>query len=291
VAPKKHTKGRPTFNFEASLDDFPELRPFSNVLFEAGPEDKSYSKDVHEITWSGVKITEGPIKGKNYVLHLRTRDRSEQIIIYPVIPEDKYAEAMEIHRQRLNEYNSLVEKKEAREKAMLAEYRSRQAKLAEELAKKEADLEKVKASIRASREKSQEMDKSFGDLSTAMKATRLFQVSRFGIYNSDCPHPMENAEKVTPGFVDTRTGIVKPEAVYLVDHTLKTVIASNANSPWLTILPGNEYSICLIERGKIYTCDKNAFRAARSDKKNTFPVQLKNEAGESLDDLRRALEL
>lgn len=48
---------------------------FKNILFEVGAENKNYSKEIHEVTWSNLKIKQGTIKEKNYLLELSYRNK------------------------------------------------------------------------------------------------------------------------------------------------------------------------------------------------------------------------
>jgi hypothetical protein len=66
--PIKSTEGRPQFELDVNYKEFPELEAFKNAVFEVGAENKNYNANLSEITWSSAEISEGPQKGKNYLV-------------------------------------------------------------------------------------------------------------------------------------------------------------------------------------------------------------------------------
>src|SRR5690606_34914488 len=139
------TKGRPSFKLDGSNDEFPELAAFNNVLFEVGPENKNYRKELHEITWSDVKISQGPDKGTNYLLTLSFRNQLEKLIVYPVLEGNDYDKALAIYNQKFATYQSLADRKLNDEKRLLAEMQAKQNAYLADLKRKEDELKKEKA--------------------------------------------------------------------------------------------------------------------------------------------------
>src|SRR5690606_20180061 len=115
----------------------PELQAFKNVIFEVGNENKNYSNELHEITWSNVKMSEGTQKGKNYLLTLTYRNRVEKLIVYPVLSGADFDKAQKVHEEKLANYQSLLEKRKAEEQRLMAEMQAKQAAYMAELKKKE----------------------------------------------------------------------------------------------------------------------------------------------------------
>jgi hypothetical protein len=292
--PAKATQGRATFKLDGSYDEFPELAAFDNVVFEVGPENRNYTRDMHEITWSDVKISQGPVKGKNYILTLIYRQRTEKLIVYPVLSGSDFEEASEDYSDRLEKYNDLTEKRAANEKRLLAEmekkqqiYLAEQSKLREEAAKERLRLQEESRTVATA-----QLAGNFKNLSNQAKTSRLFDIGRFGIYNSDCPHSRPSGEPLNPVFVTSEKAVpVSAEIIYLIDHSKKTVYQfSGAEQQNIRIAGGNQYSVCLFRNQALFICDRKSFSESLSNNNKKFIVKkLDDEAG--LVDFKKALEI
>lgn len=295
LKPAKLTPGKPSFKLDGSYDEFPELSVFNNVVFEVGSENKNYTKELHEITWSDVKISQGPVKGKNYVLNLMYRNRSEKLIVYPVLTGNDFDEAQKVYEQKLGDYQKLADKRDVEEKRLISEMQAKQAAyLAEQRKKQEAyDLERSKLLAKYNLVEQNEIQSNFNAMSLQVRATRLFSVSQFGIYNSDCPHTPTNASSVVPIFVSQEKGkILQPTYIYLVNHTLKIVTSLDKQTGFrIDFDPNNEYSICIFNNNKMYVCDKQLFKKTKENENNKFMVKPLPESTDNVIDFKKALEI
>lgn len=293
--PAKVTPGRPSFKLDGSYDEFPELSAFNNVVFEVGPENKNYSKDLHDVTWSDVKISQGPVKGKNYMLTLSYRNRSEKLIVYPVLTGDDFEKAQKNHEEKLALYESLVNKRQAEEKRLMSELQAKQsAYLAEQAKKQKAyDEEKARMQEKYNVQEQNELSSNFNALNIQVKATRLFSVSQFGIYNSDCPHPVPNGASVIPIFVSSeKDKPVHADRIYLVDHTHKTVYdLDRSNGFKMNYDPNTSYSACIFSKNALYLCSKQSFKQTIEQGSNTFAIDDIKTGTDNLIDFKKALEL
>lgn len=298
--PKEPTKpakatGKPTFEFEADSKDFPELQAFSGVIFEVGAENKNYSNELHEITWSNVKMSEGTQKGKNYLLTLIYRNRVEKLIVYPVLSGANFEKAQKVYEEKLANYNSLLEKRKAEEQRLMAEMQAKQAAYMAELKKKEEEYkaERAKLLARYDMERQNELANGFNKMSNQTRATRVFQVSQFGIYNSDCPHKTPSGVSVNPIFVlNENEKFIMPDAVYLVDYTNKTVYMIDKEKNFqLVYNPNEDYSLCVFSKNKLFLCNKNAFKQSAEAGNKKFVVTPLSENADNLIDFKKALEI
>lgn len=289
----KPTPGRPTFLLEGSYNEFPELVAFDNVIFEVGPENKNYCKEMHEITWSDVKVSEGPIKGKNYLLTLSYRNRIEKLIVYPTLSGENFDKAEKKYEKKFAEYTALVEKRESDEKRLLAEMEIKQKAYLADIKKKQDEytIEQVKLLAAAKQNQENQLATSFNSMSSQAKTTRLFSVSQFGIYNSDCPHNQPTGKTVTPIFVLNESPI-SPDMIYIVDHKTKTVLNISAKDGFkISYDPFNSYSICVFQNTKIFICKKDAFKSTTEKDGNKFIISEITNSADNLFDLRKALEI
>jgi hypothetical protein len=291
----KPTPGRPTFFLEGSYNEFPELAAFDNVIFEVGPENKNYRQEMHDITWSDVKVSEGPIKGKNYLLTLSYRNQVEKLIVYPTLTGENFDKAEKKYLKKFAEYEALVEKRESDEKRLMAELEAKQKVYLADLQKKKEEYAKERRLLedRASATEQKNQEASFSSLSSSIKAVRVFSISRFGIYNSDCPHNLPSGKTVNPIFVLNEGGsLVIPDLIYVVDHNTKIVISLAQKDGFkLNYDPFNSYSICVIKNTKLFVCKKEAFKSTSEKDGNKFILTEISESDDNLFDLRKALEI
>lgn len=292
--PNKPNKGRPSFKLDGSNDEFPELAAFNNVLFEVGPENKNYRKELHEITWSDVKISQGPDKGNNYILTLSFRNQTEKLVVYPVLEGRDYDKAVSLYSQKFNTYQSLSEKKQNDEKRLLAEMEAKQSAYLTEQKRKEDELRKEKARFVASSEAlaKNELASNFNIMDNKTRATRLFSVSKFGIFNSDCPHSNSGNVNINPIFTEKNEKLISPDIVFLVDHSKKTVYQISSESSFrFQYSNTSEYSICLFSKNRLYLCTKNQFKQSSDKESNRFPVVALPDQIDNVSDFKKALEI
>jgi hypothetical protein len=276
--PSKPAKsmGRPQFNLEVDYKDFPELSAFKNSVFEVGTENKNYSKELHSITWSSAIVSAGPQKGKNYLLTLKYKNREEKLIVYPVLTGEDYEKAAEVYEKKLNEYNTLLTKREADEKKLKEEMATKQKAYVEEQKKLSAEL--LKEQIRIRREMEAQVANHVNDFKAQQTVTRVFSVSNFGIYNSDCPRSMPHGPFIEPRYASNSVPL-DPSAVYLVDAGSNIVFNMSSNPYRFMYSDKRQYSLCIVAGGNIYVCNKDEFTEAVKDGKAKFNLtQLSAEA-------------
>lgn len=289
-----HTE-RPNFKLEGSNEEFPELAAFNNVVFEVGPENKNCSTDLQEITWSDVKISQGPVIGKNYILSLSYRNRKEKLIVYPVLSGKDFEKANTLYTAKLEEYDRLLEKRNNDEKRLLAEMEAKQATYMAEQKRKQEELETERAKLAAKYNvvAQNELASNFNTISAPVKATRLFSISKFGIFNSDCPHAMAQGNTVSPVFLLSASGKpFRPDLVYLIDHSNQTVYSFSQNDGFrFTYDPMKIYSLCVFAKNKMFVCNKENYQETIDKAGNKFMITPLPDQQDNLIDFKKALEL
>ena len=280
--------GKQTFNIDASPKDFPELSSFSNLLFEIGDENKNYTKEMNEITWNDVKISEGPQKGKNYLLTLRYMNRVEKLVVYPVLSGADYDKAEKKYQQKFGEYQALLEKRQSDETKLKEELEAKRLAYEGEMKRKQEEYERVRAEI--ARQRDQQMG-GFSNLNFQSKATRVFQVAKFGIYNSDCPHAATEGQSVKPVFLLSSSGkVLVPESIFLVSHDENSVYNLQKNMPVNYKADGN-YSFVVFRNERVYLCNKKSFRESSESESGKFTVTELSQDADDISGLRKALEI
>ena len=293
--PIKSSPDKPTFKIDGSFDEFPELMAFKNILFEVGAENKNYSKEIHEVTWSNLKIKQGTIKGKNYLLELSYRNKKEKLIVYPVLNETDYKIAQIQYENQLLTYQKLLDKRLADEQRLIKEMETKQKLYLAEIKKKEAayNAEKLKLIERYNLEDQNELANNFKSLSNVNRTTRLFQISQFGIYNSDCPHANSKGIEIKPTFIINETKkSLKPDYIYLINHDNKMVYGLNAlEATKLNYEPNVNYSFCVFHKNILFICSKNNFNETINKNNCQFILQSLPKMSENIIEFKKALEI
>lgn len=284
--PVKATAGRPQFELDVNYKDFPELAAFKNAVFEVGTENKNYTKELHTIEWSDAIVTAGPQKGKNYILTLRKKQfREEKLIVYPVLTGENYEKAAEVYEKKFSEYNAALDKRIADEQKLKDEMAAKQKAYLEEQKKLSADL--LKEQIRIRREMEAQMANQAKSSEAQQSVIRVFNVTNFGIYNSDCPRSMPHGPVIEPRYASNSVPL-DPASVFLVDAGKNIVYNMSSNPYRFMYSTKSKYSLCVIAGGNIYLCNQSEFDRVIKDGKSKFDLsQLSAEA--NVSDLKNAL--
>lgn len=290
VKPAKANPARPQFELDVNYKEFPELAAFKNAVFEVGEENKNYNKSMTQVTWSSATISEGPDKGKNYLLTLALRERVEKLVVYPALTGANYESAMKQYDQRLTTYNNLLAKRQADEKRLQEEMAAKQKAYMEEQKKLEADL--LKERIRIRQEMEQQLANQFNTFNNEQRVNRIFQVSSFGICNSDCPRSLPQGASLQPVYASANGGSpVTPSYVFLIEHGRNIVYKfynDAANS--LSYDPAKDYSLCVVALdGSIHLCSKESFKAIAASGTHKVPVTRLPEGTDNVADFKKAL--
>lgn len=284
--------GKPTFVIDGSKDEFPELAAFENVIFEIGEENTHYHKSFNDITWSDVKVSEGPQKGKNYLVTLILRNRVEKLVVYPVLTGADFEKANKKYQQKFAEYQTLVEKRVSEEKKLLAEMEAKQQAYMTELKLKQEEYVKAQHAMQSNSMNT--LNREFDDLDNRSVTIRLFNISKFGIYNSDCTTTLPEGPGVSPIFITNQNSKpVQPDMVYLIDHTKNTVYTFNRSDIFNKIkYNGQSTNSFVVFAGKeVYICTKDLFQQSSGQLSNKFTVTVMTDKSNNLSDFKKALEI
>ena len=285
--PAKAIEGRPKFQLDVSAKEFPELATFKNMVFEVGSENKNYNSNLSEITWSSAEISEGTQRGKNYLLTLKLRDRVEKLIVYPALTGKDYDEAIKAYDTKYGDYKNLLAKRLAEEKRLKLEFEKKQAEYIAQQKKLNDDLVKERIKIRQEQEK--ELANQFNSIGNNQKVVRIFQISNFGIYNSDCPNSLPIGETLNPIYlVNQNTPLLNVTSTYLICNNRNLVYNLNPKEP-LRFNPNERYSLCIIANGKTYLCNAETFSKNTSNKQSKINLSELSSEIDNVFDFKKAL--
>lgn len=293
LKPSRPNPSRPNFKIDGSYADYPELAAFDNVLFEVGAENRNYSKELHDITWSDLKISQGPDKGKNYILTLIYRNRSEKLIVYPVLTGVDLEKAQKMYQDKFEEYTEKSEQRKADEARLIREMEQKEAALLESQRQKQKELdnERIRLMNQSKMMEARNLADEFGSLSNSVRARRIFEVSQFGIYNSDCPHPQLAGQSIKPVFMFNNKPVL-PGQSFLIDYDTKSVMGLNAEKGFEFVCkPGNRYALCVFRGQELYLCKATDLENSLANHQNTFALSALPKGSDNLQDFKTFLEL
>lgn len=286
LKPAKATEGRPQFKLDVNYREFPELAAFKNAVFEVGTENKNFSSKLADITWSSAEVSEGPVKGKNYILTLKLRDQVEKLVVYPALTGADYDKALKAYESKFSDYQNLVAKREADEKKLKEEFEAKQAAYVAE--QQRLSEEQVKERARLWKEQEAKLEEQMAEMSDQEKVMRVFHVSRFNIYNSDCPNSMPKGASINPIYmVKGEKSHMTPNLIYLVCHNKNLVY--NLKYGTLQYNPTDVYSLCVVAKGKVYLFDKGSFATMASTKENKIRLTELSADVNNAADLKKAM--
>jgi hypothetical protein len=184
------------FDLALDLNEFPELSVYKNMKFEVKEGEKDFNKGYASVTWSDVSLEKS--NTGSYLMTLSYATDSHTFEVNPVFDKAAYAAAF-------STYTSL-----------LGERRKQDALLK----KKNDSLYAFTQSDRLNRN-----DLASGGLAriTAMLqkeefVRRVFVISGFGIWNSDCPASLPKGEQFAATYVDSTGKKLQFQALYLVER-------------------------------------------------------------------------
>ncbi len=289
IKPNK-SAGRPQFELEVDYKEFPELASFKNALFEIGEENSNFSKDLTKITWSNANISEGPQKGKNYWLTLSYKNRIEKLIVYPVLSGADYEQAIKKYEEKFEKYQAILSKRQAEEEKIKKEMETKQAEL---LAKKaRLEEEYLKERNRLAQQSAAVVNSNLqnGNISSSV-LSRVFEISNFGIYNSDCPVPIPPMVKKTkPFFTLSNSEKVYPQSLYVIEKNRNVVMAYNETTMnSLVFFKNIPYIMCLFSGGSFYIVNEKEIQEVVREDGNTFKATPLNKDINDITEFKKAL--
>ncbi len=282
------TAGRPQFELDVDYKEFPELAAFKNAMFEIGNENENFSKDLIKVTWSSADISEGPKKGINYWLTLKLRDRTEKLVVYPVLNGVDFETASKKYEEKFDKYKTLLAKREANEQKLKAEMEAKQAAYLAQQKKLQDEYVREKVRIQQQMTSSINSQIKSGGISAAV--SRVFTVLSFGFYNSDIGRPLPNDKTIEPIFVQNGAEKIEPYLIYLVETNRNMVITySGSSSIKINIQPGLPYTMCIVSGKSVYTVSKEEFTKVANGTGTTFNVTKLGDEITDIYELKKAM--
>lgn len=266
------SSGRPQFELDVDYREYPELMAFKNAVFEIGAENTNYKNEMKNITWSSAEIEEGPQKGKNYILVLKLRERTEKLIVYPVLTQGDFEIAAKKYEEKFEKYKVLQSKREADEKKLREEMQAKQAIYLEQ--QKKLQEEFIREKIKVQQQMTTTLNTQIKGGGAAGVISRVFNISNFGVFNSDCAQPFPSGQLVNPIFVlNTDNKPILPTTMYLIEKGRNIVFTyMQAGINKVSVDPKLAYSACLVSGSNVYIISQEEFSKVIMASGNSFVV-------------------
>jgi hypothetical protein len=251
--------------------EFPEIAVYKNVRFQLlEPQKMNANKDTVE--WDMINIVKAA-QG-NYLLHMERGKETKEFSCIPVFEQSDYAAAKKTFEENYKASQAIIKKKE-QEKVELSK------KLQDEKAAQQNELLASRAVILS----------SLTSTTNQSAITRLFEIKKFGIFNSDCPQNLPEGGLFALNLVDSSDIEKKPLpffSVYLAEknkNALYTYYNYNLNK--FSYNPDSKNLLWTVTKDNklaiFTTTDFKALKTTGKGEEKTFEmwivnVNFKNEA-------------
>ena len=214
VPPNTYDDHAYTFDLDVNTKDFPYLSQFEHVIFEvANPN--TFNPDIYNVEWEDARLNE-LTSGKLYTLKLIKGDRTEDIVVKPVLSGNDLKRALEIYHKDLNVWQ---------QKRTLIEDELRDARTLYQ--SKLEQFEQVEQDYRNDQKMTLTRDVAMRKQHILLnminsgkpRAYRGLNISILGVINCDKPREAYPKGKKKPAhFVDGKTGkFIIPAIVFLIE--------------------------------------------------------------------------
>jgi hypothetical protein len=244
VMPVLMNKSKKQFRVDTDVKAFPELALFREVLFEVSDREKNYDARNAEKNWEQIEIERTKIFGE-YLISLHRGEESIQMLAKPVVKD-------------LSQVVETFNKKKVADGTYFygaGKQNDVSIKLRNEREIADKMFENYKKTL-------QELD-SMG-LQFQMTETivyRTFQVSKLGLFNSDCPQMLPQPAVVAGAFTYEDGTAMKVKSVFLVEHNRNAVFSLKAGKV-IYFNPEAENSLVVItNKNEIGLFSKEKFSA------------------------------
>ena len=194
--PKKCDKKRFHFDIEVDTAEFPEIATYKGIQFEVDEKAKDFNPLYASITWDDITLEKGKQSG-SYLMTLSKGIESHSFETFPVFDGTKYDEALTLYEKL---YSRRKEKDARRQRS------------------------KDSINILLNRERLDQNDFAKNVIQNASASTetqdlvqRIFVISGFGIWNSDCPASLPKGEQFAATYTDTLGKKLTFKTLYLVE--------------------------------------------------------------------------
>ncbi len=186
ILPEKANDDLYAMKIAFTNEDFPELAPYKNIVFEITEANEDFDPKMAQENWKGIELKKNLLGV--YVMHLYGKTK-EKLFVRPVFANEHIASADQTFDELFKEYSTKSDGKLAKEREKLKNL----AQYYKATQKEVADAYNATLGVNAYQDK-------ISSQTNIVK--RVFTVSNFGMWNSDCPANLPKGQEVFPVFVN-----------------------------------------------------------------------------------------
>ncbi len=205
--PIKASGIQPKFAIVFDKKQFPELATYDGVSFEVTADEKYYDPKLAMKEWDQVKLARHP-DGIHYLVTFMNPGEEHVFKVQPVFSGVDYTRAMLLYDGKMKNYESMLAKNKE-----IADQKKRKLDSAD------ASRNKKMRSVNSGMKTDMRFDAD--KETTSSLIFRLFTISRFGIWNSDCPKSLPQGKIISARFMDAKANPLEFDHVYLVEKGRK----------------------------------------------------------------------
>ena len=241
VSPERSDPGTPKIKLDVLKDEFPEVAAYDGVFFQVDPYQYDFKPESASAYWDNVTIDRTK-KTERYLITVSKGKEKHSFGCHPVLEGKDYDNAENIFEKLHDKYLSLLDEhtKKVKEK-------QKQLELLHKIMKNRNDI------MNDSMATAGRMTDAMSEKQNAV--IRVFEVSKFGFYNCDCPSALPKGMLVNAVFVDSNGKTINLEHAYLVEKGRNAMFTyysygfnqfrydpSKQNMIW-AIAPGNKLAV------------------------------------------------
>jgi hypothetical protein len=208
-APVKAAPAQPRFDIAFDKKLFPELTVYEGVSFQVCADEKNYDRKLAMKEWDQVKI-ERHTDGIHYLVTFSNPGEEHVFKVEPVFTGTDYERAKGLYDEKIKSYETALAKGKS---------------IADAKKLKMDSIYKVQYDNMQTANDQARMVKRFGSEkdATVNLIFRQFTISRFGIWNSDCPQSLPQGKMIIARFMDDKKNKFDFDHVYLVEKGRKVM--------------------------------------------------------------------
>lgn len=209
LKPAPADKSNYQFNLDVDQGEFPEIAVYRDVQFEVKANAPDFKTSYASLTWNDVSLVKGNNAG-SYLMTLVKGTETHTFEVQPVFAGAAYDNAY-------SQYMAILENRKEKEAA----------------AKHKSDS--VYAVFENERKFQNEYAKDMLNAEAASRETqsvvqRVFVISGFGIWNSDCPAKLPQGEQFAANYTDSTGKKLQFKTLYLVEKGRNAMFAITSYS-------------------------------------------------------------
>lgn len=108
IAPVKRDEDKFSLSINVDKERFPELSTYEGTLFEVDDSIEKFDPVIYNVQWENAFLKNAEQEGK-YILELSREDSSVKLIVYPVVKNELYKQAMIDYRKKMDIYETSIQ--------------------------------------------------------------------------------------------------------------------------------------------------------------------------------------